>query len=274
MTLVADIANWMETVAPLRLSADWDNTGLLLGDCQRPVLRVMTCLTLTPESVEEAVEGRADLVISHHPLPFRPLKKITTHDVTGRLLWQLASARVSVYCPHTAWDSAVGGINAMLAERLRLSDCRPLVPESLESGALGTGRVGVIAKGLSVAELANRIGESVPYCRMRAVVPGAAVPGAAVPGAGAMVRKVAIVCGSGASLLDIAIKQGCELFLTGEATFHQCLEAQAAGVSMLMIGHFASEKFAMDQLAVLCGATFADVEAWASLSEKDPVSLI
>jgi len=267
MTRVADIANWMETMAPLRLSADWDNTGLLLGDSQCGVLRVMTCLTLTPESVEEAVEGRADLVISHHPLPFRPLKKITTQDMTGRLLWQLASASVSVYCPHTAWDSAAGGINAMLAERLGLSGCRPLVPESLESGALGTGRVGVIAKGLSVAELAKRIGERVPSCRMRAVLPGAAV-------SGGLVRKVAIVCGSGASLLDIAIKQGCELFLTGEATFHQCLEAQAAGVSMLMIGHFASEKFAMDQLAVLCGATFADVEAWASLSEKDPVGLI
>ena len=261
-TKVADITNWMETVAPLRLSADWDNTGLLLGDAARTVRRLMTCLTLTPESVGEAVAGRADLVISHHPLPFRPLKKITTQEPTGRLLWQLASAGVSVYCPHTAWDSAARGINAMLAERLGLSDCRPLVPEASENGVLGAGRLGVLAQTMSVPELAKRISESVPHCRMRAVI------------ASESVRKVAIVCGSGASLLDAAIKQGCDLFLTGEATFHQCLESQAAGVSMLMIGHFASEKFAMDQLAVLCGAEFADVEAWASLSEKDPVSSI
>jgi putative NIF3 family GTP cyclohydrolase 1 type 2 len=88
------IADWMERLAPVRLSADWDNTGLLLGDSQREVKRVMTCLTLTLESVEEAVTGCADLVISHHPLPFRPLKKITADEPTGRLLWELAGAGV------------------------------------------------------------------------------------------------------------------------------------------------------------------------------------
>ncbi len=266
-THVADIANWMETLAPLRLSAEWDNTGLLLGDGQRPVQRLMTCLTLTPESVDEAVARRADVVISHHPLPFRPLKKITTTDVTGRLLWRLASAGISVYCPHTAWDSAAAGINAMLAERLGLVDCQPLLPEPIASGSLGAGRTGVTVEELDLSDLVKRIDENVPYCRMRVVKASEVI-------AGEGIRKVAIVCGSGASLLGSAIKQNCDLFLTGEATFHQCLEAQAAGISMLMIGHFASEKFAMDQLAELCRAQFADVEVWGSLTERDPVSLI
>ena len=120
MTLISDIASWMESIAPLRLSAEWDNTGLLLGDESREARRVMTCLTLTPESVREAIDRKADLVVSHHPLPFRPLKRITTAETSGRLLWQLASAGISIYSPHTAWDSAAAGINAMLAERLKL----------------------------------------------------------------------------------------------------------------------------------------------------------
>lgn len=276
-TKVKDIAEWMESLAPLRLSAEWDNTGLLLGDSQREVKRVMTCLTLTPESVEEAVIGSADLVISHHPLPFRPLKKITADDSTGRMLWQLASAGVSVYCPHTAWDSAANGINAQLASRLNLKKVLPLIAEKprIQSAVgdsesdshsnretLGTGRAGDLEREHSLAEVAELISRTVPHCRPRVV------------DAGHTIVRVGIVCGSGGSLIEAAVGNECDLFLTGEATFHQCLEAKGAGLSMLMIGHFASEKFAMDRLAGLCKTEFSDLEAWGSVNETDPVSSI
>lgn len=274
MTIIVNhIADWMERLAPARLSADWDNTGLLLGDLHRQVNRVMTCLTLTPESVEEAVAGRADLVISHHPLPFQPLKKITACEPTGRMLWELAGAGVSVYCPHTAWDSAETGINAQLASRLQLRNVVPLIAEtpqrqsdSTETPAyrfinsnLGTGRAGDLTRECNLAEIAKLIGEVVPYCRLRAVDTGQSIV------------RVGIVCGSGGSLIQAAVRNECDLFLTGEATFHQCLEAKGAGLSMLMIGHFASEKFAMDGLAELCKAEFTTLEIWGSRNEKDPV---
>jgi GTP cyclohydrolase I len=250
------------------LSAEWDNTGLLLGDMQREVYRVMTCLTLTPESVEEAVTKGADLVISHHPLPFRPLKKITASDPTGRMLWELAGAGVSVYCPHTAWDSAASGINARLAKLLQLKHVVPLIAEKTTQQStstaenLGTGRSGELAQEFTLGELAKMICQSVPHCRPRVV------------DAGHSIVRVGIVCGSGASLIEAAVRSECDLFLTGEATFHQCLEAKAAGLSMLMIGHFASEKFAMDELASLCKAEFDNLEVWGSINEKDPVSAI
>jgi dinuclear metal center YbgI/SA1388 family protein len=274
---VKSIADWMNRLAPLRLSAEWDNTGLLLGDLQREVSRVMTCLTLTAESVEEAVAGRADMVISHHPLPFRPLKKITASEPTGRLLWELAGAGVSIYCPHTAWDSAASGINAQLATRLQLRNVVPLLSQSIithraqDSGEdsvvvsvdnLGTGRAGDLPEECNLLDLAKLICKAVPYCRPRVV------------DAGHSIVRVGIVCGSGGSLIEAAVRNDCDLFLTGEATFHQCLEAKGVGLSMLMIGHFASEKFAMDRLAELCGAEFTSLEVWGSVSEKDPVSTI
>lgn len=261
MTSVADISKWMNTIAPLSLSEAWDNTGLLLGDLACPVERLQTCLTLTPVSVAEAIDRRANMVIVHHPMPFKPLSKLTTQTVTGNLLWALARAGISVYAPHTAWDSAQFGINALLAAKLQLIDVQPVLPHA-ETPELGAGRIGTLASATSIAALAEAMRQSISACRIRAVV------------ADREVRKVAIACGSGGGLLPKAIELGCDLFLTGEATFHTCLEAEAAKVHLLMLGHFASERFAMEHLAQLLSDQFAEVESWACESESDPVQNI
>ncbi len=114
MTTVAEVGAFMEAFAPKSLAADWDNVGLLIGDSARPAARIMTSLSLTSDVVEEAVAERVDLVIVHHPLPFRPLKTITTDSFDGGRIWRLASAGISVYSPHTGFDSAARGINQRL----------------------------------------------------------------------------------------------------------------------------------------------------------------
>ncbi len=97
--------------APLSLAESWDNVGLLLGDRSSEVSKLMTCLTVTPSVVEEAVEQGVDLVVTHHPIPFRPLSRVTCDSITGALLWRLIGAGVAVYSAHTAFDSAEQGIN-------------------------------------------------------------------------------------------------------------------------------------------------------------------
>ncbi len=256
----------MQRIAPLELSEAWDNTGLLLGDRAVGVERVMTCLTLTPESVQEAIEGGVQMVIAHHPLPFKPLAKITTQTYSGGLLWKLAKAGISVYSPHTAWDSASRGINARLAALLSLTDCRPLVPASSDRWPnLGAGRIGDLPEPLTVAELTRSLAAELPDCRSRGVLPLNTY-------ASNLVRRVAICCGSGGSLLAAAVTANCDLFLTGEGTFHTCLEAQAAGIALLMIGHFASERFAMEQLSDELAQEMPKLTVWASRSERDPVA--
>jgi len=270
MTKVADICEWMNQVAPVRLSESWDNTGLLLGDPSLDVGRLQTCLTLTPQSVEEAVDRQADMVIAHHPMPFKPVSRITTESTQGRLLWQLARAGISLYSPHTAWDSAESGINALLAKRLNLQDVRPLIPAShdavSELGAAnmgasnqGSGRIGNLDQATNVRELAQLAKKLFPESRTRGV------------DSGRKVQRIAVACGSGGSLLGVAIRANCELFLTGEATFHNCLEAQAAGISVLMLGHFASERFAMLELSQRLNSRFPELLCWPSHLESDPV---
>ncbi len=129
MTCVRDLITWLESFAPPELSESWDNVGLLLGDRNSPVARVMTCLTVTHETAREAIDARADLIVSHHPIFFRAVQRIVAdpRDANG-FAWALARGGVAVYSPHTAFDNCEGGINDMLAARLGLQDVGPLRP--------------------------------------------------------------------------------------------------------------------------------------------------
>jgi dinuclear metal center YbgI/SA1388 family protein len=126
MQTVDAVIAYLDQFAPPSLAAEWDNVGLLLGDHAAPVERIMTCLTVTPASGAEAVERHAQLIVTHHPILFRPVKRLTTADAEGRMLLSLVRAGVAVYCPHTAFDNTRDGINELLAARLGLTDVRPL----------------------------------------------------------------------------------------------------------------------------------------------------
>src|SRR5262245_64037003 len=126
MPRVGAVLDHLEALAPPALAADWDNVGLLLGDRGADARRVMTCLTVTPESAAEAVERRADLVVTHHPILFKGVKRLTADTAEGRTLLALARAGVAVYSPHSALDNAAGGINDLLARKLGLRGVAPL----------------------------------------------------------------------------------------------------------------------------------------------------
>jgi dinuclear metal center YbgI/SA1388 family protein len=260
MATVQEFCDYLEQFAPSRLAEEWDNVGLLVGDPAREVQRVMTCLTVTPASAEEAIQESADLIVTHHPLPFRPLKRITTQDVPGRLLWQLIGAGISIHSPHTCFDSAALGINQRLAEGLGLREIQPLVPHADDRDGLGAGRWGRWLPPQSLADAVQRVKEFL------------AVPTLQVVGShNKRVERVAVACGSAGSFLEPARRLGCQLLVTGETSFHTCLEANANGVGLLLTGHFASERFAVEALAQVLAKRFPDVSVWASRREADPL---
>ncbi|MBM4068154.1 MAG: Nif3-like dinuclear metal center hexameric protein [Planctomycetes bacterium] len=128
MPTVAEIASFLDRLAPPALAADWDNVGLLLGDPASNVERLMTCLTVTPTVVAEAVAEHVQLIVTHHPILFRAVKRLTAATPDGQVLLPLLAAGIAVHSPHTAWDNARGGINDLLAGRLNLTDVKPLRP--------------------------------------------------------------------------------------------------------------------------------------------------
>jgi dinuclear metal center YbgI/SA1388 family protein len=126
MITVASLVEYLEQLAPPELAAGWDNAGLLLGDRAAAVQRAMTCLTITPEVAQEAIESKAQLIVTHHPILFKPVQRLTAETAEGRMVLSLAQAGVAVYSPHTAFDSALGGINDLLAKKLELTEVVPL----------------------------------------------------------------------------------------------------------------------------------------------------
>ncbi len=125
-TTVRDVTAWLERIAPRNLAESWDNVGLLLGNPAASIDRVMTCLTVTPVTVTEAITEGAGLILSHHPLFFKPTRTLRADHPDGGLVWRLATAGIAVASAHTAFDGAQDGINDLLAARLDLDDVRPL----------------------------------------------------------------------------------------------------------------------------------------------------
>jgi dinuclear metal center YbgI/SA1388 family protein len=258
MHTVAHIAEFLDKFAPPALAESWDNVGLLVGRFEQPVERVMTCLTITPESAAEAVANRANLIVSHHPLPFRPLKRLTGETSEGRLLLDLIAAGIAVYSPHTAFDSAEEGINQRLAAGLQLTDVLPLVPGA--EPWQGAGRHGRLQHAITLRELARRVKQLLALENVQAV--------------GALdqpLDSVAVACGSAGEFLEPAQTAGCNCLVTGEVRFHTCLDAEARGMSLVLAGHFASERFAVVELADVLAQHFPALQVWASKQERDPL---
>lgn len=260
MPTIADAMHLLQQIAPLELAEEWDNVGLLAGDPGAELSRVLTCLTLTPDVVAEAIQLGVNLVVSHHPLPFRGVKSFTTTTVDGGSLWRLLGAGIGVYSPHTAYDSAAGGINAQWAERLRLSDVQPLAPVADRTDGAGIGRVGHWNGDFT--DLLEGVQAVTNTAAVRVVKPMESETYA-----------VAIACGSGGSMLDLAVSAEANVFLTGEMSFHDCLRCRSLGIGVILTGHFASERFAVETLAERLASALPETDVVASRVETDPLSL-
>lgn len=272
MAAVADILRFLGEYAPVELAEDWDNVGLLLGDAAQECRAAMTCLTLTPDVAAEAIAEGAQLVVTHHPILFQPVQQITTATAEGRMLLELIAAGVAVYSPHTAYDSARDGINQQLAERLELREIGVLRAKPLslttavtgspasETAPLGAGRCGTLPQPMALANLLGRIKQQLRLERLQYVGDPPA-----------MIERVGIACGSAAEFLPDAHRVGCQALLTGEARFHACLQARELGMAMILVGHYASERPAVERLAETLARQFPAATVWASRRETDPV---
>jgi dinuclear metal center YbgI/SA1388 family protein len=261
MSTVQEICSWLDRYAPPDLAEDWDNTGLLLGRENAEAVRLMTCLTLTPDVVQEAVDRSVQLVVTHHPLMFRGTKQITDATVEGRSVLKLIEAGVAVYSPHTRFDSAADGINQQLAVDFGLDQIQPLRSHELHA-KVGQGRWGMLPEGVPLTDFLHRVQgvcrtQYLEYCGDVAAV----------------VRKVAVACGAAGEFLADAQRHSCDVFVTGEGRFHAALEARETGVALVFVGHYASERPAVERLADLLSERFPAVGAFASQVECDPLQI-
>lgn len=234
---VKDIAAAVEEFAPLSVQEEWDNSGLTIGSPEDDIHGVLVGFDCTPALIDEAVRRGADMVVTHHPLIFRGIKKISSDDPVGLAILKAAKAGVAVYAAHTTADKVQGGVSWKMAERLGLSDIQILAPESTSPGfEYGLGAVGNLPEPLSARDAVSYVKKS--FSIKNEVKVSRPVAG--------LVSRVAMCGGSGSSLIDAAMDSGAQLYVSADISYHHFF---TQGDFMIMdIGHFESEVAIVDVL--------------------------
>lgn len=224
---VRDVYEYINGFAPFDSQADWDNSGLLVGGFSSEINCAVICLDVTSDVIDFAVKEKAQLIISHHPVIFRPQKNF----LCGNVAYNAAVNGISIICAHTNLDKAPDGVNDMLCKALELDFVK-----SDSTVCDGFLNIGSFRRAMNASEAAL-------YIKSRLQTAVSFVDG------GSNISKVGICSGSGASFIDEAVRLGCNAFITGEASYHEYLDAAASGVSLFSAGHYETEVVVIRTLA-------------------------
>lgn len=252
--IIRKIIEALETLAPLALQEDYDNSGLQVGTPDQEVTGVLICLDITEEVVAEAVRKGCGLIVSHHPLIFRPLKSITDATYQQRCVLEAVRHGIAIYSAHTSLDNAEDGVNHRIASLIGLRDLEWLE----EKGAGGSGVVGDLPVPEDVRAFLARLKATFGIkCLMHTALPGAPV------------RRVALCGGAGSFLMDAARAKGADCFITGEISYHHFFEA--GGLLLVAMGHYQSEQFTKDLLRDFLAERFPGLRLELTETDTNPI---
>lgn len=249
-----EIIEKLNRLAPESMACGWDNPGLLAGRMDKEVKKILIALDADDGAVEEAVRLQADMLLTHHPLIFKPVKAVNDGDFIGRRLLRLIQADISYYAMHTNFDAAPGCMADLAAERLGLTETGILEPmgETEDGVPYGIGKYGLFPAEMSVAEAAEHVKRAFH------------LPAVTVCGAderAAKVRKAAVCPGAGGSTLQNALACGAQVYITGDIGHHAGIDAAAGGMAVIDAGHFGVEQIFMDFMKEYLSRELEGVEA-------------
>ncbi len=260
MAAVKEIYQFIDQIAPFCTQESFDNAGFLVGRGDREVQRVLVALDITPWVVDEAVRMGANLIVAHHPVIFQPVKSVTDESLVGRVLLALTEQKIAAICAHTNLDAAHGGVNGCLARTLELTDIGQLCQAGVDGKGrpYGIGRVGTAHQpGLSAARYAAYVKGRLGSASVRFV------------DGGRPVQKVAVGGGACGSMMEDALAQGCDTFVTADLKYNQFLDAKALGLNLMDAGHFPTEHVVCAPLVRRLSEAFPDVEVCLAQDHRE-----
>lgn len=258
---IHDIADYLDSEMHPEYQESYDNAGFLVGDASLECTGAMVAVDLTDAVVEEAIEKQANLIVTHHPFIFGGVKRITPQDATGRLIFKLIQSRISVYAAHTNLDNLKNGVNGILSEMLGLSGCRILRQlEGQPSPEIGAGMIGELPYPLPATMFLEQVKATLglPLLRMSDI-------------ARPVVSRVAVCGGAGSFLIGDAIRQGADMYLTGDMKYHDFQRAEGR-ITLVDIGHFESEQFSRELIYSIISKKFSNFACFISERGKSFVS--
>lgn len=258
MATVNDILLYLETLAPNSMKMDWDNVGLLCGSRDKEVKKILVALDPFESVCEEAAQIGADLLLTHHPLIFQPVKAITDDTSIGRAILRLIASGISTINAHTNLDCAPGGVNDVLAQKLGLQNVQVIGPcgTDEEGRPWGLLRQGAV-ETQPLEQFLSRVKSSLG-CQALKYVDG-----------GKPVSKVAVGGGACAGELRDAVNAGCDTFVTSDVKYNQFWDARELGLNLIDAGHFHTENPVCPVLAEKLRAAFPEISVIVSENHAD-----
>ena len=244
MAKVKDFYGYLNSIAPFETQEDWDNSGMLVGDMEAEVKKVAVALDITHEEIKKAKAIGADLIISHHPVIFNPIKSVTK----GSVPYELVASSINALCCHTPLDIADGGTNDSLAKLLGIEVTRT------EDPILRLGTVEPTTAENLAGKIAKTLNTKVRYAD-----------------AGRKIEKIAICTGAGCSLIEAAGE--IDAFITGDASHHNFLDCVQAGITLIVAGHYETEIVVVPVLVKKLQAQFPDIEI-IDIKQENPIKFI
>lgn len=244
MAKVKDFYGYLNSIAPFETQEDWDNSGMLVGDMDAEVKKVAVVLDITHEEIKKAKAIGADLIISHHPVIFNPIKSVTR----GSVPYELVASSINALCCHTPLDIADGGTNDSLAKLLGIEVTRT------EDPILRLGTVEPTSAENLAGKIAKTLNTKVRYAD-----------------AGRKIEKIAICTGAGCSLIEAAGE--IDAFITGDASHHNFLDCVQAGITLIAAGHYETEIVVVPVLVKKLQAQFPDIEI-IDIKQENPIKFI
>ena len=233
--LVKEILKEIERRFPLFLQESYDNSGVQIEGPNVEVTKVLVSLDPTPQAIRLAASEGCQLVLTHHPLLFNGIKKITPSESSGDIIYTSLLNSITLYALHTNYDSAPNGLNDALCKRLKMQNTNPLIKNEMMNGA-GIGRVGDVEE-MEIRKFAEFVRKNLKASHVKLAVKGPHT-----------VKKVALCSGSGADFIDDAIEAGADVYITGDVSYHSIIHAVNHGISLVVVEHDESEKFFEDEM--------------------------
>lgn len=258
---VKDIAKAIEDFAPKNLQEDYDNTGLQIGDPEMQVSAVLLCLDVTEEILDEAMRRQCNMIVSHHPLLFSGLKRISGETPTERIVIKALRHNVAIYASHTNLDSTHEGVSFELAHTINMHNLRILSPNPAHPDA-GLGIIGDINPTPKI-EFLRKVKEHLNVMHLKYSAQSPQI----------VIRKVALCGGSGASMIRLAREAGADALLTGDLKYH---DFTSYGYDILLadIGHYESELCTKKIFSRIIREAYPDCVTYFAESESNPIAYI
>lgn len=246
MPKVAEIRDFFEERVPTSLKMDFDNVGFLAGIAEKEVTSALVALDITSEVIDEASSVGAQLVVSHHPLIFFPMKSVTDTDRMGKKILELIKQDISAICLHTNLDAVEGGVNDALMTALGVADAELMGDED------GISRMGTLSGEMCLRDFLAHTKSALNANGLR------------YHDAGKPVFKIGCCGGSGGDYLRLAASKGCDTYVTADVKYDVFLEAKDLGINLIDADHFCTENVVVPVLADMLKTAFPELEVMIS----------